>query len=340
MDLLTNSYSFEPNGHLYPSVAFPLWICILIVPAIFLWMLVSFRQVAIFLLFDCYVSGHKWEHPHRQKKSTPSPPYRRTAQKQMGCHALQRPMREVTRNGDFLVFPSLGNNLPSNPLLYLPRSLFRAREISFLPRIQSFSLVIIIRTPEVPRPFLAISVFGSRSHLLTSYSLILYLALFLLGHLLRCLLSDSLIRIRAPWGPRLCVVPGSLSTAWHRYCVFHNYFWNVSKLRNEANLGRKDQSSCKRVREMDSSGTSDEKTLPWRTCWRNVTEVYEKCWDLLRLLSFSFYNISLWTLASVRLLIWLNFNKTTNMIRLSLWFVYDFKRKRKALLYLCVINLC
>lgn len=129
MDLLTNSYSFEPNGHLYPSVAFPLWICILIVPAIFLWMLVSFRQVAIFLLFDCYVSGHKWEHPHRQKKSTPSPPYRRTAQKQMGCHALQRPMREVTRNGDFLVFPSLGNNLPSNPLLYLPRSLFRAREI-------------------------------------------------------------------------------------------------------------------------------------------------------------------------------------------------------------------
>ena len=150
------------------------------------------------LFFCCWIAMFQATNESIPTKSTPSPPYRWTAQKQMGCHALQRPMQEVTRNGNFLVSPSLGNNLLSNPLLYLPRSLFMAREISFLPRIQSFPLVLIIRTPEVPRPFLAISVFGPRSHLLTSYSLILYLALFLLGHLLRCLLSDSLIRIRAP----------------------------------------------------------------------------------------------------------------------------------------------
>ena len=60
--------------------------------------------------------------------------------------------------------------------------------------------------------------------------------------------------------------------------MLHDYFCNICELRNEVNLGRKDQRSCKRVREMDRSRKGDEgAVLVENVRGRNVTEESEQC---------------------------------------------------------------
>ena len=54
--------------------------------------------------------------------------------------------------------------------------------------------------------------------------------------------------------------------------MLHDYFCNIRELRNEVNLGRKDQRSCKRVREMDRSRKGDEGAVLWRTCVEEMSQ--------------------------------------------------------------------
>ena len=67
-------------------------------------------------------------------------------------------------------------------------------------------------------------------------------------------------------------------------------------------MGRKDQRSCKRVREMDRSRKGDEGAVLWRMCMEEMSQKRVNNVRFLEIIVFSFYKTLLWTLTSIRLL--------------------------------------